>query len=241
MAKQILPKPNVTYAPTDSHLLDESNIKGMICNPVYAGLPPFQQLVNDEAWISAATQLIKEEGPEQFLVNMLYMLRQSLESTTANRQPVSPPPPQPDSPSLYCYHDDFPMLEMHGNYVCVAEYLFEHLDDTPVTDLVLKPDLALVFQNGHTLPLLWGAQEDAWNAEDSDALLEMLQGLSIIDVEWDEDDQFLILYFGSPVDLDEALELDPLDMLTSIAVKVESVQRMTCPYLTGSALKPQNL
>ena len=46
-----------------------------ICNPVYAGIPPYPPLVSDEEWIAAARRVIEQEGPEQFLTNMLYLLR----------------------------------------------------------------------------------------------------------------------------------------------------------------------
>jgi hypothetical protein len=50
----------------------------MVCNPIYAGVGPFPQLIPDEEWVAAAAQSIKKEGAEQFLVNMLYVLRLSL-------------------------------------------------------------------------------------------------------------------------------------------------------------------
>ena len=64
----------------------EENIRGIICNPIYAGVGPFPRIVPDETWIGSATKLIDEEGPEQFLVNMLYVLRRSFEALDA-REP----------------------------------------------------------------------------------------------------------------------------------------------------------
>ena len=55
-----------------------ADILGMVCNPIYAGVGPFPQLISDEEWVAAASQAIKKEGEEQFLVNMLYLLRLSL-------------------------------------------------------------------------------------------------------------------------------------------------------------------
>ena len=49
-----------------------------MCSPICAGVGPFPALVDDETWVLAAAPMIKKEGSEQFLVNMLYVLRQSL-------------------------------------------------------------------------------------------------------------------------------------------------------------------
>jgi len=61
----------------DEGQLTEGQIRGMICNPIYAGIGPFPQLIDDEQWVAAATKAIQEDGPEQFLVNMLYVLRET--------------------------------------------------------------------------------------------------------------------------------------------------------------------
>jgi len=49
-------------------------IRGLIANPVYAGIGPFPQVVPDEEWIRSAAKAIRVDGPEQFLVNMLHVL-----------------------------------------------------------------------------------------------------------------------------------------------------------------------
>ena len=61
----------------------EENIRGLLCNPIYSGVGPFPRMVSDEVWIGSAAKLIREEGPEQFLVNMLYVLRRSFEALDA--------------------------------------------------------------------------------------------------------------------------------------------------------------
>jgi hypothetical protein len=53
-------------------------VRGTIANPIYAGLGSYPQLITDEQWVRAAAQAIREDGAEQFLVNLLYVLRQSL-------------------------------------------------------------------------------------------------------------------------------------------------------------------
>ena len=49
----------------------------MVCNPVYAGFVPFPALVSDEQWVAAAAKAIEKEGAEQFLVNLLHVLRET--------------------------------------------------------------------------------------------------------------------------------------------------------------------
>ena len=54
-----------------------AEIRGMICNSAYAGIGPFPTLVSDEQWVAAAATAIEKEGAEQFLVNLLYVLRET--------------------------------------------------------------------------------------------------------------------------------------------------------------------
>ena len=74
-----LPKPTVIYATSDN-AGDPKAIRGIICNPLYAGVPPYPAIVTDEEWVGSAKKMIAEEGAEQFLVNMLYVLREALRS-----------------------------------------------------------------------------------------------------------------------------------------------------------------
>ena len=74
-----LPKPNVEFAAADdSGEMTPEKLRAMFCNPVYAGIGPFPALVDDETWVRAAAKQIEEHGSEQFLVNMLYVLRKPL-------------------------------------------------------------------------------------------------------------------------------------------------------------------
>ena len=82
MAKRVkrkkLPKPNATFRSNDAPGdITPAQIRGMICNPVYAGLGPYPGLVSDEEWVAAAKAAIKEDGAEQFLVNLLHVLRET--------------------------------------------------------------------------------------------------------------------------------------------------------------------
>jgi hypothetical protein len=77
-ANKPLPAPNVvvTRAGTPLDELSPEAVKGILVNPIYAGLGPFPRLVEDAAWVRACAKLIEEEGPQQFLVNLLYVLRE---------------------------------------------------------------------------------------------------------------------------------------------------------------------
>ena len=69
-----LPTPNVVVAnPVDQP--SPEVIKGMLINPVYTGVGPFPRLVEDAVWVRACAKLIEEDGAEQFLVNLLFVLR----------------------------------------------------------------------------------------------------------------------------------------------------------------------
>jgi hypothetical protein len=57
-------------------------IKGVLVNPIYTGVGPFPRLVEDEAWVRACAKLIEEEGSDQFLVNLLHVLRECLPKST---------------------------------------------------------------------------------------------------------------------------------------------------------------
>jgi hypothetical protein len=73
-----LPAPNVVVARagTPPVQLAPEAVKGILVNPIYTGVGPFPRLVEDAAWVRACARLIEEEGAEQFLVNLLYVLRE---------------------------------------------------------------------------------------------------------------------------------------------------------------------
>ncbi|PJF40087.1 MAG: hypothetical protein D6737_04970 [Chloroflexi bacterium] len=80
--EQLLPAVNVVLAPSgDADNMTPEKLRSLFCNPIYAGLGSFPQLIDDETWVRAAARMIREEGEEQFLVNMLYVLRQSFGSS----------------------------------------------------------------------------------------------------------------------------------------------------------------
>lgn len=249
------PPPRTVKYIADPNEVSEAAIRGIICNPVHVGVPPYRRVISDAAWIQAATQLIEEEGVEQFLVNMLYMLRTSIvdavpdeaippdydgpwpddEEPDDSRQPAldavdeASPWQFPLEGLLYCSHDNFPMLLFEGDYMCVAEYLNAHIDYSPVSDLLDKPALTLVFQNGHTLPLLCPDCGQSLHVQDDSLLLDSIYGLTIVEMDWDPEEELLYLGFGrmEPDNDDEYPELQVEQHLT---VSLNSVRGLTCPH-----------
>jgi hypothetical protein len=73
-----LPAPNVVVARAGARLgeLPPEAVRGILVNPIYTGVGPYPRLVEDAAWVRACAKLIEEEGKEQFLVNLLYVLRE---------------------------------------------------------------------------------------------------------------------------------------------------------------------
>ena len=77
-----VPLPNVAY-PGERGWDDDWNkemVGGILCNPVYAGIPPFPAMIDDQTWICAGVKLVEEVGLRQYLVNVLYELKKSLGS-----------------------------------------------------------------------------------------------------------------------------------------------------------------
>jgi hypothetical protein len=245
-----LPARTVKYI-TNAEELSEAAVEGMVSNPVYVGVPPYRRVVSDEAWIQAATTLIEKKGAEQFLVNMLYMLRVSMVDVVPDEAiPEDYDGPWPDEDEeedqaeseehtlspwrnpleghIFCSHDDVPMIVIDDEFVCVAEYLYSHINDSPVTDLITDPVLTLVFRNGHTLPLLCPGCGGSVHVEDHSELLDDINGLTVVNVEWDEEAEELILEFGIP-ESDESEE----KVLEVLAIHLDSVRALTCPHKTA--------
>ncbi|MCB9437260.1 MAG: hypothetical protein H6673_09770 [Anaerolineales bacterium] len=80
MADKKLPKVNVEFGRSGDKP-DAKKLRGMVCNPIYAGVGPYPQLIEDETWVRSAARMIAEEGSEQFLVNMLFVLREALKES----------------------------------------------------------------------------------------------------------------------------------------------------------------
>jgi hypothetical protein len=79
-----LPAPNVIVARagTPPDQLSPEAVKGILVNPIYTGVGPLPRLVGDAAWVRACAKLV-EEGPQQFLVNLLYVLRECFQGESS--------------------------------------------------------------------------------------------------------------------------------------------------------------
>jgi hypothetical protein len=80
-----LPAPNVVVVRAGTRLeeLSTEAVRGILVNPLYTGVGPFPRLVEDEVWVRACAKLIKEEGAQQFLVNLLYVLKECFQEESA--------------------------------------------------------------------------------------------------------------------------------------------------------------
>lgn len=74
-----LPRPTVSVPENedDPRKFGEAGIKGMVINPIYAGVGEFPRMVPEAQWVGAARRVLAEDGPDQFLVNLLYVLRRT--------------------------------------------------------------------------------------------------------------------------------------------------------------------
>jgi hypothetical protein len=74
-----VPFPNVAH-PGDRSWGDkwsEEMVSGILCNPVYAGIGPYPEVLPESEWKRTALVQIGQIGVKQFLVNMLYALKRS--------------------------------------------------------------------------------------------------------------------------------------------------------------------
>lgn len=76
-----LPKPTARLRLSGSSgAITAEEMRSMVCNPIYAGVRPFPAIVTDEQWVTAGARMIRKEGAEQFLVNLLAVLRATMET-----------------------------------------------------------------------------------------------------------------------------------------------------------------
>jgi hypothetical protein len=57
---------------------DKNVMWSLFANPMYTGIAEFPRLMSVERWLRSASLLLRDSGIEQFLVNMLYMMRRSV-------------------------------------------------------------------------------------------------------------------------------------------------------------------
>ena len=76
-----VPLPSVSYQGDRDWNQDGCNkdmVGGILCNPVFAGIPPFEAVVDEQAWITAGVKMVGNVGLRQYLVNVLYQLKKSI-------------------------------------------------------------------------------------------------------------------------------------------------------------------
>lgn len=86
---ETLPEPNVRAATANTALADLHDVAGVILNPIYAGVPPYPAVISDPLWIHANRAMIEHQGANQYLVNLLFVLR---ETFTKHFLPATPDP-----------------------------------------------------------------------------------------------------------------------------------------------------
>ncbi|MCC7446731.1 MAG: hypothetical protein IT324_04905 [Anaerolineae bacterium] len=57
---------------------DPNVARSLFGNPLYTGVADFPRLMSNERWLKGASLLMREAGIEQYLVNMLYLMRRSI-------------------------------------------------------------------------------------------------------------------------------------------------------------------
>jgi hypothetical protein len=74
-----LPEPDVEFMTGDQRPdhWTGAGVKGIVMNPVYAGVGGFPPYVSDKQWVAACKRVMEQDSPEQFLVNLLFVLRKT--------------------------------------------------------------------------------------------------------------------------------------------------------------------
>jgi len=75
-----LPEPDVGFVTsgTDPADFTEAGLKGIAMNPAYAGIGEFPPMVSEKQWVASCKEIMERDTPEQFLVNLLFLLRSML-------------------------------------------------------------------------------------------------------------------------------------------------------------------
>ena len=84
-----------------------------------------------------------------------------------------------------CAEHDCPMMLIDDGYVCMLEYIDEHLGGGQVKDLVVVEDglITLLFDDDHELPLLCPHCGDPIDI-DEDEFLNDMAGLYLVALQW---------------------------------------------------------
>jgi hypothetical protein len=139
---------------------------------------------------------------------------------------------------VWCQVHVCPMIRIGDNYECVVERMYAHLGGKRVKDIVPssgKSPLTLVFEDGHTLPLLCPDCGGALHVapEDEEEVLDQAAGLYLVGVAYlkqgeDEPDapEMLALAFGLDPDVDPN-DADAVE--EELLLHLDSARRLTCP------------
>ena len=74
-----LPIPNARFKQSEyQSQFTVEDTRGIIINPAYTGLRGYPRRISDELWIKANIELLETLGPEQYLVDLLHILRQTI-------------------------------------------------------------------------------------------------------------------------------------------------------------------
>lgn len=141
---------------------------------------------------------------------------------------------------LRCVEHQCPMLRIDDAYECVVERIDDHLGGRQVKDVIPAgkgAPVALVFDDGHTIPLLCPDCGGSVHMEDADSFLDSVAGLYLVgvsayveEVEDGVEREALALGFAPEPDGPEEPDVweDSLDWLP---IHVESARRITCPAI----------
>ena len=129
------------------------------------------------------------------------------------------------------------MLRIEDEYVCILEYVDEHLGGKQVKDLIVAEGglIAILFDDDHELPLLCQHCGDPIEA-DADELLNELSGLYLAALQWvsadpesDEYEGIEVLFAADPdVDVDR---LPDDSEVHAIVLHPDSAWDLVCPGL----------
>ncbi|MBN1583627.1 MAG: hypothetical protein JXA89_23170 [Anaerolineae bacterium] len=132
-----------------------------------------------------------------------------------------------------CPNDQFPMIAIHGQLECVAEYLLRCVGGKRVVDVVREGETGYyVFENGHELPLLCRCCGEPWPMNDLRDERQKIVGYQLytmqtapVDLEDGSVVTELILQFLKP-----GVTLSQFDVSVSIQVAAQMRHPSNCPH-----------
>lgn len=135
---------------------------------------------------------------------------------------------------LRCSEHGCPMIRVGDNYECVIERVDAHLGGKRVKDILpgnRRTPFALVFEDGHTLPLLCPDCGRSLHVapENEEQALDEASGLFLVGLAYvapGEDPEGLALVFARDPDADVA---DPETPTQEILLHLDSARKLTCP------------